>query len=58
MARAKKEKAPVKKQDNKKVKIIQPSSGRFRISASVGDVIELEQKQMEEMVDLGYAEWV
>ena len=42
----------------KKVKILKPVSCRFGLSSSVGDVIELEIKQMESLVDNGYAEWL
>ena len=42
----------------KKIRITKPSAGRFGISASVNDEITLEIKQMEAMVELGYAEWV
>lgn len=52
---AKKKKTETK--EVKKVKILKPVSCRFGLACSVGDVIELEVKQMESLVDNDYAEW-
>ena len=41
----------------KKVKILKPVSCKFGLSCSVGDVVELEEKQMESLVDNDFAKW-
>ena len=40
------------------VEILKPVSCTFGLSCSVGDVIELEEKQMESLVDNEFAKWV
>ena len=44
--------------ETKKIKITKPVAGRFTMSENIGDVIEINEKQAEELVDFGYAEYV
>jgi hypothetical protein len=44
--------------ESKKIKITKPVAGRFTMSENIGDVIEINEKQAEELVDFGYAEYV
>ena len=39
------------------VEILKPVSCKFGLSCSVGDVVELEEKQMESLVDNDFAKW-
>lgn len=42
----------------KKIKILKPPAGVFCISDNVGDVVEKETKQADEMIKAGYAKQV
>ena len=44
--------------ETKKIKITKPVAGRFNMTENIGDVIEINEKQAEELVDFGYAEYV
>lgn len=55
---AKKTGQAAKPKTGKKIKIVKPIAGIYGLSDNIGDIISLNQKQMETMVESGHAEWV
>lgn len=47
-----------KKKVTTKVRILLPPAGRFLLSYKVGEVVTIEKKQAQELIDTQYAEAV
>lgn len=49
---------PAKKNKNKEIRILLPVAGRFLLPYNVEQVVSLEEKQAQELIDAKYAEEV